>query len=42
MNGALEEVYEGLEKAIKNLPTKEVQTYLKEQIISFFTFLRTS
>jgi len=42
MNGALEEVYEGLEKAIKNLPAKEVQTYLKEQIISFFTFLRTS
>ena len=42
MNGALEEVYEGLEKAIKNLPTKEVQIYLKEQIISFFTFLRTS
>jgi hypothetical protein len=42
MNGALEEVYEGLEKAIKNLPTKEVQKYLKEQIISFFTFLRTS
>jgi hypothetical protein len=42
MNGALEEVYEGLEKAIKNLPVKEVQTYLKEQIISFFTFLRTS
>jgi hypothetical protein len=39
-NGELEEVYEMFNNTLKNLPTKEVQTYLKEQILSFFTMLK--
>lgn len=41
-NGDLEEVYERFEKSLNVLPNKEMQSYLKEQILSFFKFLKTS
>ena len=41
-NGDLEEVYERFEKSLNVLPNKEIQSYLKEQILSFFKFLKTS
>jgi hypothetical protein len=41
-DGQLEEIYDKFEKALKSLPTREVQTYLKEQILSFFKFLKTT
>lgn len=40
--GELEEIYDRFESAIGKLPVREVQTYLKEQIISFFKFLKTA
>jgi len=41
-DGQLEEVFERFENALKNLPGKEIQTYLKEQILSFFRHLKTN
>lgn len=41
-DGRLEEVYANLEASLKNLPRKDVQAYLKEQILSFFKFLKTT
>ena len=41
-NGELEEVYERFEKGLSNLPRREMQSYLKEQILTFFKFLKTS
>jgi len=41
-NGDLEEAYDKFESNIKTLPTREMQSYLKEQILSFFKFLKTS
>jgi hypothetical protein len=41
-DGQLEEIYDKFEKTLKSLPTREVQTYLKEQILSFFKFLKTT
>ena len=38
-DGNLEEVFERFENSLKNLPVKDVQVYLKEQILSFFKFL---
>ncbi len=37
----LEEVYSNFERSLLNLPRKDVQDYLKEQIISFFKVLKT-
>jgi hypothetical protein len=41
-NGSLEEVYAKFEKSLKTLPVKEMQSYLKEQILTFFKFLKSS
>jgi len=41
-NGELEEVFDKFEKSLNTLPRKEMQTYLKEQILTFFKFLRAS
>ena len=41
-DGQLEEIYDRFENSLKKLPTREVQSFLKEQIISFFKFLKTS
>lgn len=41
-DGNLEEIYERFEKAIKNLPSREINTYLKEQVLNFFKFLKGS
>jgi hypothetical protein len=41
-DGQLEEVFERFENSLKNLPGKEIQTYLKEQILSFFKHLKTN
>jgi len=41
-NGKLEEVFDRLENSISNLPRKDVQGFLKEQILTFFKFLKTS
>ena len=41
-DGNLEEVFERFENSLKNLPVKDVQVYLKEQILSFFKFLKTN
>lgn len=38
----LEEVYSNFERSLLNLPRKDVQDYLKEQIISFFKVLKTA
>jgi hypothetical protein len=39
-DGKFEEIYDQFENRLKNLPTKDVQSYLKEQVISFLSFLR--
>lgn len=36
-NGKFEEIYEGFEKSIKNLPRKDVDFYLREQILKFIS-----
>lgn len=36
-NGKYEEIYEGFEKSLKNLPKKDIDTYLREQIIKFIS-----
>lgn len=41
-DGKLEEIYTNFEGSLKNLPAKELKSYLKEQIISFFKFLKTA
>lgn len=41
-DGHFEEVYDRFEKSLKSLPTREMQSYLKEQILSFFKFLKTA
>jgi len=41
-DGQLEEVFERFENSLKNLPGKEVQAYLKEQILSFFKHLKAN
>lgn len=41
-DGNLEEIYERFEKSIKNLPSREINTYLKEQVLNFFKFLKGS
>ncbi|NBW56605.1 primosomal protein [bacterium] len=41
-DGHLEEVYERFESSIKKLPGKDVNLFLKEQIIGFFNFLKVS
>jgi hypothetical protein len=38
-DGKHEEIYERFEKSLKNLPNKDVQSYLKEQVMSFLSFL---
>lgn len=38
-DGKFEEIYEKLEKGLSNLPKHDVQTYLKEQVMSFLSFL---
>lgn len=40
IDGKLEEFYDKLESNIKNLPRRDVESFLKEQIISFFSFLK--
>lgn len=40
-DGQFEPVYERFEKSISTLPTKNVDQYLKEQIISFINSLKT-
>jgi hypothetical protein len=40
-DGYLEEVYNNFERSLLNLPRKDVQDYLKEQIINFFKVLKT-
>ena len=39
-DGKFEEIYEKFEKGLKNLPTKDVQLYLKEQVMMFLNFLK--
>tara|TARA_R110000765_G_scaffold141741_1_gene242737 strand:+ start:2668 stop:3345 length:678 start_codon:yes stop_codon:yes gene_type:complete len=39
-NGSFEEVYENFEKGISTLPNKEVEAYLKEQVLSFLAILK--
>jgi len=41
-DGNLEEVFERFENSLRNLPVKDMQIYLKEQILSFFKFLKTN
>jgi hypothetical protein len=41
-DGNLEEVFERFENSLRNLPVKDMQVYLKEQILSFFKFLKTN
>jgi hypothetical protein len=41
-DGQLEEVFERFENTLKTLPGREVQAYLKEQILSFFKHLKTN
>ena len=40
-DGHLEEVYETFERALKNLPSKDINNFLKEQVLSFFNFLKS-
>jgi len=40
-DGHLEEVYEKFERALKNLPSKDINNFLKEQVLSFFNFLKS-
>ena len=39
--GELEEIYNIFENSLKKLPIKEVQSYLKEQILGFFKHLKS-
>jgi len=39
--GELEEVFNRFENSLKTLPNKDVQAYLKEQILTFFKVLKT-
>tara|TARA_R110001583_G_scaffold15660_9_gene64314 strand:+ start:159 stop:836 length:678 start_codon:yes stop_codon:yes gene_type:complete len=39
-NGSFEEVYENFEKGISTLPNKEVEAYLKEQVLSFLDVIK--
>lgn len=41
-NGKLEEIFGKLENSLTSLPRKDVQGYLKEQILSFFKFLKSA
>lgn len=41
-NGELEEIYNKFENSLRNLPRKDMQVYLKEQLITFFKFLKTA
>lgn len=41
-DGQFEEIYDKFESGLRKLPTREVQTYLKEQILSFFKFLKSA
>jgi hypothetical protein len=41
-DGSLEEFFEKFENSLKNLPRKEVESFLKEQILGFFKMLKTS
>lgn len=38
-DGRYEEIYEGFEKSLKSLPKREIEAYLKEQVIKFLDFL---
>lgn len=38
-NGAFEEVYEAFESKLRNLPRKDVEGYIKNQILEFFAHL---
>jgi len=40
-DGSLEEVYEMFANSLKNLPRKNLEDFLKEQIIGFFNLLKT-
>ena len=40
-DGSLEEFFENFENSLKNLPRKEVESFLKEQILGFFKMLKT-
>jgi len=39
-DGKFEEIYDQFENKLKNLPTRDVPSYLKEQVISFLSFLK--
>jgi hypothetical protein len=39
-DGSFEEIYEKLESSIKSLPRKDIESYLKEQILQFFTSMK--
>ena len=39
-NGTFEEVYENFEKGIASLPKKEVEAYLREQVLSFIDTIK--
>lgn len=41
-NGKLEEIFNKLETSLNTLPRKDVQGYLKEQILTFFKFLKST
>ena len=41
-NGELEEIYNKFENSLRNLPRKDMHVYLKEQLITFFKFLKTA
>lgn len=40
--GHFEEVFDRFESSLKSLPKTDIQSYLKEQIMSFFKFLKAS
>jgi hypothetical protein len=39
-DGKFEELYDLFESKLANLPRHDVQNYLKEQVMSFFKFLK--
>ena len=39
-NGTFEEVYENFEKGIASLPKREVEAYLKEQVLTFINAIK--
>lgn len=39
-NGTFEEVYDNFEKGISTLPNKEVEAYLKEQVLTFLALIK--